>query len=63
MATDYTEKWPKLAPQWCHDEIANAASELADMSTPLTHERAQQLKQRIAILQRVKADYEAMFSA
>lgn len=63
MATDYTEKWPELAPEWCDDEIGKAVSELTNVATPPTDVRGRELEQRIAILKRVKADYEAMFGA
>jgi hypothetical protein len=63
MPTDYTSNWPSLASQWCNDEIEKAQAELADKATPPTFLRGRQLEQRIAVLRRIKADYEAMFRA
>jgi hypothetical protein len=63
MSTDYINQWPTFAPQWCDDEIRKAQAELADKTTPPTYVRWRELEQRIEILRRIKADYEALFRA
>jgi len=61
MPTDYNNQWPTLAPQWCDDEITKAQAKLADKDRPPTYVRRRALEERIAVLRRIKADYEATF--
>jgi hypothetical protein len=63
MPTDYEKEWPSLLPQWCQDEVARQERKLLDKINPPSEARAEELERKIAVLTRIRKDYEGKQSA